>query len=113
MRRLRANGREGIVLELRPNCEHANGALPPASADARVLLVRCTVCATCVDTVLGTRPDMRRRIERQDRQGLRNNLKGENISGSTRPEESETVMSTRRRMRSSQRTSKPRRRPRL
>lgn len=40
------------MLELRPNCEHCNVALPPASPDARICSYECTFCAECVDAVL-------------------------------------------------------------
>jgi hypothetical protein len=41
------------MLELRPNCEHCNLALPPASSTARICSFECTFCAHCVDTLLG------------------------------------------------------------
>jgi hypothetical protein len=41
------------MLELRPNCEHCNKPLPPASLDARICSYECTFCADCVETVLG------------------------------------------------------------
>ncbi|MBI4692775.1 MAG: DUF1272 domain-containing protein [Gammaproteobacteria bacterium] len=41
------------MLELRPNCEHCNVPLPPASVDARICSYECTFCAACVDTLLG------------------------------------------------------------
>ncbi|MDY0974717.1 DUF1272 domain-containing protein [Massilia sp. CFBP9012] len=40
------------MLELRPNCEHGNVALPPASTEARICSYECTFCAACVDGVL-------------------------------------------------------------
>jgi hypothetical protein len=40
------------MLELRPNCEHCDKALPPASAEARICSYECTFCTTCVETVL-------------------------------------------------------------
>jgi len=40
------------MLELRPNCEHCNIALPPASTAARICSYECTFCADCVDGVL-------------------------------------------------------------
>ena len=40
------------MLQLRPNCEHCNTALPPASNDARICSYECTFCAACVDGIL-------------------------------------------------------------
>ena len=40
------------MLELRPNCEHCNAALPPNATDARICSYECTFCARCVDTIL-------------------------------------------------------------
>lgn len=40
------------MLELRPNCEHCNKALPPASTEARICSYECTFCASCVEQVL-------------------------------------------------------------
>jgi hypothetical protein len=40
------------MLELRPNCENCNVALPPNSLDARICSYECTFCAACVDQVL-------------------------------------------------------------
>ena len=40
------------MLELRPNCENCNVALPPNSRDARICSYECTFCAPCVDQVL-------------------------------------------------------------
>jgi hypothetical protein len=40
------------MLELRPNCENCNVALPPNSRDARICSYECTFCASCVDQVL-------------------------------------------------------------
>jgi hypothetical protein len=40
------------MLELRPNCEHCNKALPPASMEARICSYECTFCAGCADGVL-------------------------------------------------------------
>lgn len=40
------------MLELRPNCEHCNCALPPASTEARICSFECTFCADCVEQVL-------------------------------------------------------------
>lgn len=40
------------MLELRPNCEHCDKDLPPASAEARICSYECTYCVTCVETRL-------------------------------------------------------------
>jgi uncharacterized protein len=40
------------MLELRPNCENCNVALPPNSRDARICSYECTFCAPCVDHLL-------------------------------------------------------------
>lgn len=40
------------MLELRPNCEHCNCALPPDSLEARICSYECTFCATCVENIL-------------------------------------------------------------
>ena len=40
------------MLELRPNCENCNKALPPDALDARICSYECTFCAACVETVL-------------------------------------------------------------
>ncbi|MDO9003011.1 MAG: DUF1272 domain-containing protein [Aquabacterium sp.] len=40
------------MLELRPTCEHCNGALPANSTEARICSFECTFCATCATTVL-------------------------------------------------------------
>ena len=40
------------MLELRPQCENCNRALPPDSVDARICSYECTFCATCVEAVL-------------------------------------------------------------
>ncbi|WP_418318937.1 DUF1272 domain-containing protein [Piscinibacter sakaiensis] len=40
------------MLELRPNCEHCNKPLPPASPEARICSFECTFCAACVDGLL-------------------------------------------------------------
>ena len=40
------------MLQLRPNCERCNTALPPASNDARICSYECTFCAACVDGIL-------------------------------------------------------------
>ncbi len=41
------------MLDLRPNCECCDRALPPNSPDARICTYECTFCATCADQVLG------------------------------------------------------------
>lgn len=41
------------MLELRPNYEHCNRPLPPASLEARICSYECTFCSTCVESVLG------------------------------------------------------------
>jgi uncharacterized protein len=41
------------MLQLRPNCEHCNKALPPASSEAMICSFECTFCADCVETRLG------------------------------------------------------------
>ena len=40
------------MLELRPNCEHCNRALPPASTSAMICSYECTFCRDCVVDVL-------------------------------------------------------------
>jgi len=40
------------MLELRPNCEHCNTALPPDSTVAMICSFECTFCSDCVHTVL-------------------------------------------------------------
>lgn len=40
------------MLQLRPNCEHCNCALPPQSTDAMICSFECTFCRDCVDTIL-------------------------------------------------------------
>jgi hypothetical protein len=40
------------MLELRPNCENCNKALPPESQEARICSFECTFCASCVRDVL-------------------------------------------------------------
>lgn len=72
---------EGIVLELRPGCEHCNVALPPESAEARICSFECTFCATCVDEVLGNVcPNCGGGFERRPVRPSQN-LKGENYLG--------------------------------
>lgn len=45
--------KETAMLELRPNCEHCDADLPPASTEARICSFECTFCARCADQVLG------------------------------------------------------------
>jgi uncharacterized protein len=40
------------LLQLRPNCENCNKALPPNADDARICSFECTFCASCVEQVL-------------------------------------------------------------
>jgi hypothetical protein len=40
------------MLELRPNCENCNKALPPDARDARICSYECTFCAACVEGAL-------------------------------------------------------------
>lgn len=40
------------MLELRPTCEHCNGALSANSTEARICSFECTFCATCATKVL-------------------------------------------------------------
>jgi len=40
------------MLELRPNCENCNRALPPDARDARICSFECTFCASCAEGVL-------------------------------------------------------------
>ena len=40
------------MLQIRPNCECCDRDLPVDSADARICAYECTVCASCVETVL-------------------------------------------------------------
>jgi uncharacterized protein len=69
------------MLELRPNCEHCNVALPPESAEARICSFECTFCATCVDSVLGNVcPNCGGGFERRPVRPA-NNLKGDNHLG--------------------------------
>jgi len=39
------------MLELRPNCEHCNKALPPHSLEACICSFKRACCATCVDNL--------------------------------------------------------------
>lgn len=41
------------MLELRPNCEHCNKALPPDATEAMICSFECTFCRGCVESVLG------------------------------------------------------------
>lgn len=41
------------MLELRPNCEHCNKALPPDATEAMICSFECTFCRDCVESVLG------------------------------------------------------------
>jgi uncharacterized protein len=41
-----------MALELRPNCESCDTALPPEATTARICSYECTFCATCVETRL-------------------------------------------------------------
>ena len=38
-----------MALELRPNCEHCDRDLPPASTLARICTYECTFCSDCVE----------------------------------------------------------------
>ena len=40
------------MLELRPNCEHCNRALPPDTAEAWICSFECTFCGDCVENIL-------------------------------------------------------------
>lgn len=40
------------MLELRPNCEHCNTALPPDSEAAMICSFECTFCRDCVERLL-------------------------------------------------------------
>ena len=40
------------MLELRPNCENCNRALPPEATDAMICTFECTFCRDCVTDVL-------------------------------------------------------------
>jgi hypothetical protein len=69
------------VLELRPNCEHCNVALPAESAEARICSFECTFCATCVDEVLeNVCPNCGGGFEPRPVRPS-NNLKGDNYLG--------------------------------
>ncbi len=43
------------MLELRPNCECCNKALPPEAADAVMCSFEYTFCRNCAETTLGGR----------------------------------------------------------
>jgi hypothetical protein len=40
------------MLELRPNCELCDRALPPDATDARICTYECTFCASCAEDLL-------------------------------------------------------------
>ncbi|MDX2217314.1 MAG: DUF1272 domain-containing protein [Oculatellaceae cyanobacterium bins.114] len=40
------------MLQLRPNCECCDRALPPASTDAVICSFECTFCRNCASTIL-------------------------------------------------------------
>jgi hypothetical protein len=40
------------MLEIRPNCEHCNKALPFDSKDAMICTFECTFCSQCVAELL-------------------------------------------------------------
>ena len=40
------------MLELRPNCENCNKALPADSEETMICTYECTFCSTCVDDIL-------------------------------------------------------------
>jgi len=40
------------MLELRPNCENCNAALPPDSTAAMICSFECTFCRPCVENIL-------------------------------------------------------------
>ncbi len=40
------------MLQLRPNCENCNKALPANALDARICSYECTFCAECVENIL-------------------------------------------------------------
>jgi len=41
-----------MALQLRPNCEYCDRALPPNATDARICSYECTFCADCVEMKL-------------------------------------------------------------
>jgi hypothetical protein len=43
------------MLELRPNCECCDKALPPSATDAMICSFECTFCVDCVSKRLGGR----------------------------------------------------------
>ena len=45
-------GRTILMLELRPNCEHCDKALPPSSSDAMICSYECTYCKLCAIELL-------------------------------------------------------------
>jgi hypothetical protein len=40
------------MLEIRPNCEHCNRALPNGSKEAMICTFECTFCKNCVEVIL-------------------------------------------------------------
>jgi hypothetical protein len=46
-------GEDGVVLELRPNCENCDRDLPPESVEAMICTYECTFCRDCVEQELG------------------------------------------------------------
>ncbi len=40
------------MLEIRPNCEHCNKALPYDAKDAMICTFECTFCRDCVENLL-------------------------------------------------------------
>jgi hypothetical protein len=45
------------MLELRPNCEHCNKALPANSAEAMICSFECTFCQQCVELLENVCPN--------------------------------------------------------
>ena len=45
------------MLEMRPNCEHCNKALPPEALDARICSFECTFCVSCVELLANVCPN--------------------------------------------------------
>jgi hypothetical protein len=45
------------MLEMRPNCEHCNKALPPEALDARICSFECTYCVSCVELLANVCPN--------------------------------------------------------
>lgn len=46
-----------MTLEMRPNCERCDTALPAASNDARICSYECTFCASCSEEMNGRCPN--------------------------------------------------------